>query len=64
MEFKKVFSFSDSNKLDDAQYKIILCYMNLNDDISFLDEVKQLENTFPNSEYINKANNLLNKFKK
>ena len=24
-EFEKVFSFKDSNKLDDAQYKIILC---------------------------------------
>ena len=63
-EFKKVFSFSDSNKLDDAQYKIILCYMNLNDHTSFLDEVGQLKNNFPNSEYVNKANKLLNKFKK
>ena len=63
-EFEKVSNFSDSNKLDDAQYKIILCYMNLGNEESFLNEVDKLKNNFPNSEYINRANNLINKIKK
>ena len=53
----------NSNKLDDAQYKIILSYMNLDNYPSFLKEIELLKNNFPDSEYIDKANNLLNKFK-
>ena len=61
-EFEKVFSFTDSNKLDDAQYKIILCHMNLGDKDAFLSQINRLKNSFPNSEYIGRANNLINKF--
>ena len=61
-EFEKVFNFTDSNKLDDAQYKIILCHMNLGDKDAFLSQIDRLKNSFPNSEYIGRANNLINKF--
>ena len=58
-EFSKVFEFADSNKLDDAQYKIILCYMNLGDYILAEESLNKLKNNFPNSEYIDKANKLI-----
>ena len=61
VEFNKVFSFSESNKSDDAQFKIILCYINLNDYDSSLRELDKLKNNFTNSEYVEKANKLLNK---
>ena len=60
-EFKNVFNFSESNKSDDAQFKIILCYINLNDYATASRELSKLKSNFSNSEYIVKANNLLNK---
>jgi len=60
-EFRKVFSFSKSNKSDDAQYKIILSYINLNNKSMALNEIDSLRKRFPNSEYIKKANNFKNK---
>ena len=56
-----VFNFSESNKSDDAQFKIILCYINLNDYAAASRELSKLKSNFSNSEYIVKANNLLNK---
>ena len=58
-EFSKVFKFQDSNKLDDAQYKIILCYVNLGDYDLAKQNLDKLRMNFPNSEYINKANKLI-----
>ena len=58
-EFSKVFKFQDSNKLDDAQYKIILCYVNLGDYDLAKQNLDKLRINFPNSEYINKANKLI-----
>ena len=58
-EFSKVFKFQDSNKLDDAQYKIILCYVNLGDYDLAKQSLDELRINFPNSEYINKANKLI-----
>ena len=58
-EFSKVFKFQDSNKLDDAQYKIILCYVNLGDYDLAKQNLDELRINFPNSEYINKANKLI-----
>ena len=59
LEFNKVFMFKDSNKLDDAQYKIILCYVNLGDYDLAKQNLDKLRMNFPNSEYINKANKLI-----
>ena len=58
-EFGKVFEFTDSNKLDDAQYKIILCYINLGNYNLAEASLNKLKNDFPNSEYIDKANKLI-----
>ena len=62
-EFEKVFTFSNSNKIDDAQYKIILCYMNMNDAFNAIEEINKLKNNYIDSEYFEKANLLLNKLK-
>jgi len=63
LEFEKVFKFSDSNKLDDAQFKIILCHLNLNNYDLASEELNLLEKNFSNSEYISKAKKLINKTK-
>ena len=63
LEFEKVFDFPDSNKLDDAQYKIILCYFNLKNYDSLLEESDRLKKKYPNSQHINKVDNLLKKIK-
>ena len=63
IQFKKVFKFSDSNKLDDAQYKIILCYINLNNYDAALREVEELNESHSDSEYIEKAYKQINKLK-
>ena len=64
LEFNKVSTFVDSNKFDDAQFKIILCYINLNNyDLANLG-LNELKNKFPDSEYVNKAENLINKLTK
>ena len=61
LEFIKVFTFSDSNKLDDAQFKIILCYINLNNYELAYKELDKLKKNFSDSEYIVKAEKLINK---
>ena len=63
VEFQEVSRFIDSNKLDDAKFKIILCYINLNDYDSAIRELNDLKIAFSNSEYIDKANVLINKNK-
>jgi len=63
LEFKKVFKFLDSNKLDDAQYKIILSYFNLKNYDSFIDESDKLKKNYPNSQHIKKVDNLLKTIK-
>ena len=61
LEFNKVSEFSDSNKLDDALFKIILCYINLNDYDMASESLQGLKKNFPDSEYSEKADVLLNK---
>ncbi len=63
LEFEKVFNFSDSNKLDDAQFKIILCHLNLNNYDLASEALSLLEKSFSSSEYISKAKKLINKIK-
>ena len=64
LEFNKVFMFKDSNKLDDAQFKIILCYINLNNSDLAINELKNLKDNFSDSEYIGKAEKFINKLTK
>ncbi len=61
LEFKKVSAFQDSNKLDDAQFKIVLCYVNLNNYDFAYQELNKLKDRFSNSEYVDKAEKLVNK---
>ncbi len=59
IEFEKVFTFSKSNKDDDAQLKLGLCYLNLRDTERTRSELNRLLTNYPKSEYIEKAKSLL-----
>jgi tol-pal system protein YbgF len=61
IDFEKVFTFPKSNKLDDAQYKLGLCYIRKGDTVKAKEELNRLINSYPKSEYISKAENLLAK---
>lgn len=54
-EFEKVSSFINSNKLDDAQYKIGLCYTNLGEKNIARKKFSNFLQYFPNSEYSEKV---------
>jgi len=54
-EFEKVFNFKDSNKSDDSQYKLGLCYINIGNKSRAKDEFQRLIDLHPNSEYFQKA---------
>jgi len=55
IEFKKVFSFANTNKSDDAQFKLGLCYAALGDREKAIDEFQRLIDYFPQSEYVERA---------
>ncbi|MFC1556985.1 tetratricopeptide repeat protein [candidate division KSB1 bacterium] len=59
--FEKVFTYFRSNKDDDAQLKISLCYFQLGDMVKAKEEIIKLINNYPASEYILRAQNLLDK---
>ena len=54
-EFEKVFNFKDSNKSDDSQYKLGLCYINIGNKSRAKDEFQRLLDLYPNSEYYQKS---------
>jgi tol-pal system protein YbgF len=59
LEFEKVFSFPKANKDDDAQLKIGLCYLRMNDKESAQRELTRLLSNYPNSEFAGTARKLL-----
>jgi len=59
IEFTKVFSFSNANKMDAAQLKIGLCFMKLGDRARAAQEFERLISDYPNSEFIPKAQEYL-----
>ncbi len=61
IEFTKVFSFNKSNKTDDAQLKLGLCYWKLGDRERARQEFERLVSNYPNSEYVEKAQQFLSK---
>ncbi|NOZ61604.1 MAG: tetratricopeptide repeat protein [Calditrichaeota bacterium] len=61
IEFTKVFSFTKSNKMADAQLKIGLCYFRLGDRARAAEEFERLINDYPDSEYVGKAREFLAK---
>jgi TolA-binding protein len=54
-EFEKVFSFPGTNKADDAQYKLGLCFLNINNKTRALEEFTKVADYYSNSEYYKKA---------
>lgn len=61
IEFTKVFSFNKSNKADDSQLKLGLCYLRLGDKARARQELERLVNDYPKSEYVSKAEQFLTK---
>jgi len=61
--FRKVFSYTRTEKYDDAQLKIGLCYLQTEDDESALIELKRLVVDYPKSEYFRQAQELVQKIR-
>ena len=59
-EFENVFSFPGTNKADDAQYKLGLCYINIGNKVKAAEEFKRLVEYYPNSEYFKKSQQYIN----
>lgn len=59
--FEKVFSFNNSNKNDDAQLKLGMCYWRLNETNRAKEEFERLLSHYPDSEYVSIARKYLNK---
>ena len=54
-EFEQVFTFSGTNKDDDSQYKLGLCYINIGNKSRAREEFQKLLDNYSNSEYYKKA---------
>ncbi len=61
VEFEKILVFASSEKHDDAQLKIALCYLQQGDRAQAKSELEQLLATYPTSEYVAKARQYLGK---
>lgn len=61
--FRKIFSYTRTEKYDDAQLKIGLCYLQTGDDESALIELKRLVVDYPKSEYFGQAQELVQKIR-
>ncbi len=59
LEFEKVFMYNNSNKADAAQLKIGLCYLKLGNKEKARNELQKLLSSYPQSEYIGKAQTYL-----
>jgi len=55
MDFEKVFTFPKSNKLDDAQFKLGLCYLRKGENQKAKEEFQRLLDVYPKSEYLRRA---------
>ena len=62
MDFQKVFTFPNSNKLADAQFKLVLCYLRKGEVDKAREEFQQLRSQFPNSPYVARAEAILAKY--
>jgi len=61
VEFEKVFTFTTSDKSDDALLKLGLCYLKMGDRKQARSEFEQLLANYPKSEYAGQARNYLTK---
>jgi len=55
IEFEKIFTFNDSDKNDDAQLKLGLCYTRIGNVEKAKAEFQKLVDTYPESEFISRA---------
>jgi TolA-binding protein len=61
-EFEKVFTFPGTNKSDDAQFKLGLCYVNIGQLDKAKQEFESLLEFYPNSEYYKRSQEYLQKY--
>ena len=61
-EFEKVFTFPGTNKSDDAQFKLGLCYVNIGQLDKAKQEFESLLELYPNSEYYKRSQEYLQKY--
>ena len=61
-EFEKVFTFPGTNKSDDAQFKLGLCYVNIGQIDKAKQEFENLLEFYPNSEYYKKGQDSLRQY--
>ena len=61
-EFEKVFTFPGTNKSDDAQFKLGLCYVNIGRIDKAKQEFENLLEFYPNSEYYKRSQEYLQKY--
>ena len=61
-EFEKVFTFLGTNKSDDAQFKLGLCYVNIGQIDKAKQEFENLLDFYPNSEYYKKGQDYLRQY--
>jgi len=54
-EFKKIFSYAETEKDDDAQLKLGFCYANIGDTAQAVSELRKLLNLYPDSEFADVA---------
>ena len=59
--FRKVFTYSGTEKADDAQLKIGFCYLRLNDRKKAEEEFRKLVSLYPSSEYVDRAQGEIDK---
>ena len=62
MDFQKVFTFPNSNKMADAQFKLVLCYLRKGEVEKAREEFQRLRSEFPNSPYVSRAEAILAKY--
>ncbi|NOX88563.1 MAG: tetratricopeptide repeat protein [Calditrichaeota bacterium] len=62
IDFQKVFTFPNSNKLSDAQFKLVLCYLRKGEVEKAREEFDRLKSEFPDSPYVSKAETILSKY--
>ena len=61
-EFEKVFTFPGTNKADDAQFKLGLCYVNIGQLDKAKIEFENLLELYPNSEYFSRSQELFKQY--
>ncbi len=62
LDFQKVFTFPNSNKAADAQFKLVLCYLKKGDLEKAREEFERLRSDYPDSPYVNRATEILSKY--